>query len=499
MLGQTLKQSQLQKLSPRQIQLMQLMQLPLYELEQRVKEELERNPTLEEATPEPDGLADRDAQEAERSDGESDPFEMEELFQQYVDDDPTNYQQNGNNEEVYDAPGSYTADESSFFEYLEAQLANLEFATPLDRTIALQIIGNIDDDGYLQRLPSAISDDLLINYNIEVDVRHIKRVLRIVQSLEPAGLAARNLRECLLLQLNAKVDAGEIYDAHTFADLVLAQTVIRDHFDLFSKKHYDKLREQLEVDEDELRDALGEILKLNPKPASALGGRAGGRVARVVVPDFLVTVHDGELKLSLTARNAPDLKINDYYQEQLAEYRRKQKESGKLTTAQKQAAGFIRQNIDSASWFIEAIQQRQQTLYSVMHAIVRYQERFFRTGDLKTLRPMILKDIAGPTELDISTVSRVVNSKFVQTDFGTFSLRQFFSEGMTNEEGEEVSTTQVKKVLGEIIAAENKRKPLNDSKLQAALKKAGYDIARRTVAKYREQLGLPVARLRKEL
>ncbi|WP_116125594.1 RNA polymerase factor sigma-54 [Lewinella sp. IMCC34183] len=499
MLGQSLKQSQLQKLSPRQIQLMQLMQLPLYELEQRVKEELERNPTLEEAVPEPDGLPDRDAQELDQAEGGDDPFEMEELFQQYVDDDPTNYQQNGNSDDTYDAPGSYTADENSFFEYLEGQLANLEFDTALDRTIALQIIGNLDDDGYLQRLPSAIADDLLINYDLEVDTRRIKQVLRTVQSLEPPGLAARNLRECLLLQLNHKVDTGDELDDHQFADLILAQTIIRDHFELFSKKHYDKLRDKLEVDEDELRDALGEILKLNPKPASGLSGRAGGRAARVVVPDFLVTVDDGELKLSLTARNAPDLKINDYYQEQLAEYRRKQKESGKLTTAQKQAAGFIRQNIDSAHWFIEAIQQRQQTLYSVMHAIVRYQEAFFRTGDLKMLRPMILKDIAGPTELDISTVSRVVNSKFVQTDFGTYSLRDFFSEGMTNEEGEEVSTTQVKKVLGEIIAGENKRKPLNDSKLQRALKDAGYEIARRTVAKYREQLGLPVARLRKEL
>ncbi|WP_116109260.1 RNA polymerase factor sigma-54 [Lewinella sp. IMCC34191] len=498
MLGQSLKQSQLQKLSPRQIQLMQLMQLPLYELEQRVKEELERNPTLEEAPPEPaDGPLDRDAQEADQK--QDDPFEMEELFQQYIDDDPTNYQQSSSSDETYDAPGSYTADESSFFEYLEGQLANLEFDTPLDRTIALQIIGNLDDDGYLQRLPSAIADDLLINYNVEVDVRRIKKVLKIVQSLEPAGLAARNLRECLLLQLNSKVDNGEDLDAHHFADLVLAQNIIREHFELFTKKHYDKLREKLQVDEDELRDALNEILKLNPKPASGLSGRAGGRAARVVVPDFLVTVQDGELKLRLTARNAPDLKINDYYQQQLAEYRRKQKESGKLTTAQKQAAGFIRQNIDSASWFIEAIQQRQQTLYSVMHAIVRYQEEFFRTGDTKTLRPMILKDIAGPTELDISTVSRVVNSKFVQTDYGTFSLREFFSEGMTNDEGEEVSTTQVKKVLGEIIAQEDKRKPLNDSKLQRELKEAGYDIARRTVAKYREQLGLPVARLRKEL
>lgn len=498
MLGQSLKQSQQQAISPRQIQLMQLMQLPLYELEQRIKEELERNPTLEEAPPEPaDGNPDRDAQETETT-GE-DPFELEELFQQYIEEDPTNYQQNGSTEEDYEAPGNYTADEYSFYEYLEVQLAGLEFDTPLDRNIAQQIIGNLDDDGYLQRSPTAIADDLLINLDIDVAPRRVKEVLRTVQQMEPAGLAARDLRECLLLQLNHKIDNGDDLPDPTFADLVLAQRVVRDHFDAFSKKHYTRLQEKLTVDEDELRDALGEILKLNPKPASGLSGRAGGRAASTVVPDFLVTVTDGEIKLSLTARNAPDLRVNDYYQQQLAEYRRKQKESGKLSTAQKQAAGFIRQNIDAAHWFIEAIQQRQQTLYSVMHAILRYQEEFFRTGDLKALRPMILKDIAEPTGLDISTVSRVVNAKFVQTDFGTFSLKEFFSEGMTNQEGEEVSTTQIKQVLEEIIAAEDKSKPLNDSKLQRALADAGYDIARRTVAKYREQLGLPVARLRREL
>ena len=251
--------------------------------------------------------------------------------------------------------------------------------------------------------------------------------------------------------------------------------------------------------EDELRDALSEVLKLNPKPASSISGTAGGKVARTVVPDFILSTEDGKLKLSLTAQNAPDLRVSDHYQAMLKDFRQKQKESGKLTTGQKQAAGFIRQNIDSASWFIEAIQQRQQTLYSVMHAIMRYQEAFFRSGDVKDLRPMILKDIGEITGLDISTVSRVASAKFLQTDYGTYGLREFFSEGMTNQEGEEVSTTEIKDVLKQIIDGENKRKPLADGALQKKLKERGYEIARRTVAKYREQLGLPVARLRKEL
>ena len=492
MLGQSQKITQGQTASPRQIQLVQLMALPLHELEQRIKEELERNPTLEEAPP-------ADTQDPREKEERKETNEVEDAyFEQYAEEDPGTYAQSGGQEE-YESPGNYTADEDTFFEFLTRQLANLEFDTPLERTIALEIVGNLDDDGYLQYQPSAIADDLLINQHLDVTPRQVREVLATIQDLDPPGIAARDLRECLLLQLDRKVDQGDDLPDHHFADLVLAQRIIRDHFELFSKKHYDRLLEVLGVDEDELKDALGEVLRLNPKPASAIGGRAGGRAARVVEPDFLVTVEDGALKLTLTARNAPDLRINDHYQEMLADYRRRQKEAGKLSVAQKQAMGFIRQNIDDAGWFISAIQQRQQTLYSVMWAIVRYQEEFFRSGDIKTLRPMILKDIAEPTALDISTVSRVVNSKFVQTDYGTYSLKEFFSEGMTNQEGEEVSTTQVKKVLAEIIGAEDKRKPLNDSKLQKALAEAGYDIARRTVAKYREQLGLPVARLRREL
>jgi RNA polymerase sigma-54 factor len=498
MLGQFQKQSLNLTVSPRQIQLMELVQLPVMELEQRIKEELESNPTLEEARPKEAETTDKQEEfETKGADDRNDEYD-DDYFLQYMEDDPGSYQQTVG-EDDYATPGSYTADETSFFEYLMDQLMSLELQSHQEILIGKQIIGNLDDDGYLGRSLAAIADDLLINFHLDVRKSEIEHVLKIVQTLEPPGLAARNLRECLLLQLESKIENGEDLDIMVYADLILARTIISEHFELFTKKHYDKLRDKLEVDEDELRDALGEILRLNPKPASGLSGAAGGRTARAIVPDFILSTVDGKFRLQLTARNAPDLKINDHYQELLADYRRKQKESGKLTKAQKQAAGFIRQNIDSANWFIDAIQQRQQTLFSVMHAILRYQEGYFLTGDVAMLRPMILKDIAEVTGLDISTVSRVANSKYIQTDFGTLSLRDFFSEGMTNQEGEEVSTTQIKKVLGEIIAAEDKRKPLADGKLQKALAEAGYDIARRTVAKYREQLGQPVARLRKEL
>lgn len=481
---------------------MQLLQLPVTELEQRIKEELEKNPTLEEArNAEVEGPDKQEDFEARGADDRNSEYD-DDYFQQYMEDDPGSYQQKaGSDPNEYAAPGSYTADETSFFEYLMDQLMSLDLESHQEILIGKQIIGNLNDDGYLDRTLSAIADDLLINYHLDIKKSEIERVLKIIQTLEPAGLAARDLRECLLLQLESKIEDGEDgdIDIMVYADLILARTIIRDHFELFTKKHYQKLREKLEVDEDELRDALSEILRLNPKPASGLLGAAGGRAAQAVVPDFVLSTVDGKFRLQLTARNAPDLRINDHYQQMLADYRRKQKEAGKLSTAQKQAAGFIRQNIDSATWFIEAIQQRQQTLFSVMHAILRYQQGYFKTGDTAMLRPMILKDIAEVTGLDISTISRVANSKYIQTDFGTFALREFFSEGMTNQEGEEVSTTQIKKVLSEIIANEDKRKPLADGKLQKALAKAGYDIARRTVAKYREQLGLPVARLRKEL
>jgi len=347
MLGQTQKTTLGISFSPRQIQLMELVQLPVMELEQRIKEELESNPTLEEARPLEQESTDKQEEfEAKGSDDRNDEYD-DDYFQQYMEDDPGSYQQTAG-EEDYAAPGSYTADETSFFEYLMDQLMSLELESHLEILIGKQIIGNLNDDGYLGRTLSAIADDLLINYHLDVKKSQIERVLKIVQTLEPAGLAARDLRECLLLQLDSKIENGEDLDIMVYADLILGQTIIRDHFELFTKKHYEKLREKLEVDEDELRDALGEILRLNPKPASGLSGAAGGRTARAIVPDFLLSTIDGKFRLQLTARNAPDLKINDHYQELLADYRRKQKESGKLTKAQKQAAGFIRQNIDSA-------------------------------------------------------------------------------------------------------------------------------------------------------
>ncbi len=302
MLGQNFKQKQTQTASPRQIQLMQLVQLPVLELEQRIKEELESNPTLEEgAAPEteaPDGPEPNEERETEDRDSDFD----EDYLQQYMEDDPTSYQDSGKSDTDYAAPGSYTADENSFFEYLDEQLKEVEFETPLERLIARQIIGNLDDDGYLTRKLTAIADDLLINQNLDVRVGQIKEVLRTVQTLLPIGIAARDLRECLLLQLNYLVDTGDDIDDMRFADIVLARRIMRDHFDLFSKKHYDKLIEKLDVDRDELRDALSEILKLNPKPASSISGRAGGRVARTIVPDFILTMEDGELNLRLTAR-----------------------------------------------------------------------------------------------------------------------------------------------------------------------------------------------------
>lgn len=500
MLGQSTKQTQSQGFTFRQIQQMQLLQLPVMELEARIKEELEKNPTLEEARPQEQSDPDGQSEETSEVGPEERNSEYDDdYFQQYMEDDPSAYNQRAGGDDDYVAPGSYTADETSFFEYLSEQLMRLDFESHQEILIGKQIVGNLDDDGYLARSLSAIADDLLINYHLDVRTAEIEHVLKIVQTLEPAGLAARDLRECLLLQLNAKIDDGEDLDIMRYADLILARTIVEEHYDLFTKKHYDKLREKLDVDEDELRDAVGEVLRLNPKPASGLIGSAGGRVAQTVVPDFILSIVDSKFKLQLTARNAPDLKINDHYQEMLANYRRKQKEEGKLTRAQKQAAGFIRQNIESATWFIDAIQQRQQTLFSVMHAILRYQDGYFRTGDTAMLRPMILKDIAEMTGLDISTISRVKNSKYIQTDFGTFALHEFFSEGMTNDDGEEVSTRQIKKKLAEIIENEDKRKPHSDGKLVTALKDAGYEVARRTVAKYRDQLGLPVARLRKEL
>ncbi|MEM7571373.1 MAG: RNA polymerase factor sigma-54 [Bacteroidota bacterium] len=496
MLGQRTNLSLQQKLSPRQIQLMNLVQLSVTELEQRLKEELESNPALEEGVSQDEDSRNEDILDFERA--EERTYELDEYLQSYIEEDPSSYNQSSERTEP-DTARAMAVEQQSFFEYLEQQLAGLDFQDEAERTLAAQIVGSIGDDGYLQRKPSAIADDLLLYHDLEFRQEEVLKMLQRIQRFDPPGVGAQDLRECLLIQLDLLIEQDELLSDAQLADMVLARRILREHFEAFSKKHYDKLLQKLEVDEDELRDALQEVLRLNPKPASAFGGNTSSTSSQAIIPDFVISKEDQQLELRLTARNAPQLRLNDHYQQLLADLRNRRKEEAKLNKADREAARFIKEKTENARWFIDALQQRYQTLYSVMHQILRYQEGFFLSGDDKQLRPMILKDIAEPTGLDISTVSRVANSKFVQTEYGTFPLKYFFSEGMTNTDGEEISTIEVKNVLREIIAAEDKRKPLNDTKLQKVLAEKGYEIARRTVAKYREQLGLPVARLRKEL
>lgn len=496
MLGQFTKLSQQQKLSPRQIQLMQLVQLPLTALEERIKEELEANPALEESDSgriEEEEYNTAEPREKETEDND-DRYDFEEYVQAYIDDDPGSYQQRqGEDEEAYRPEA---VQQQSFFEYLEQQLSSFNFADERERSIARHVIGSLDDDGYLARKISAISDDLLLYHDLDVRNSEIETVLKRIQELDPVGIGARDLQECLLIQLQRKIDDEDFQNDAQLADLILAHRIIDEYFEEFSKKHYDKIVDRMEADEDEVRDALKEILRLNPKPASGFSSRDGSDRAQVIVPDFFVFNNDGQLELQLNQRRRPALQVSVQYEKMLAEYKRKKEANTKRVDP---AVQFIREKIDAAQWFIDAIQQRENTLLGVMTVLLEYQKDFFLTGDEKRLRPMILKDIAEPLELDISTISRVVNSKYVQTEYGTLLLKFFFSEGMTNEDGEEISTKEVKNTLREIIEAENKRKPLNDTKLQDLLKEKGYAIARRTVAKYREQLGMPVARLRKEL
>ncbi len=513
MLKQSLSQKMLQKLSPQQIQLMKLLQVPTAALEQRIKEELEANPALEEADAQDelgefeDKEEDRFAEEnfADESAGEEyreDRYSLDDDYlNEYMDDDPAAYKLQASNyspdEEEKTIPIPV---ERSFHEYLEQQLSLLDLDDETQLAIAHQIIGSIDDDGYLRREPSAILDDLMFSQNIFTSEEEILNVLKSIQRFDPPGIGARDLQECLLIQLLAKAeqdDEEDFLDFHERANLDLAIEIIKNSFEEFTKKHYDKLARKLEVSEEDLKGAVEEIIRLNPKPASgyAIGS---SRSNQYIIPDFIIINRDGELELSLNARNAPDLRINDQYRDMLRAYKRNT-EGRRANKKEKEAVLFIKSKIDSAKWFIDAIRQRQETMLKVMYAIMQYQYDFLLTGDTRKLRPMILKDIADLTGLDISTVSRVANSKFVQTEFGVKRLKEFFSEGMSTQEGEEVSTQEVKNILEEVITQEDKRKPLSDQKLQEILEKRGYNIARRTVAKYREQLNLPVARLRKEL
>lgn len=511
MLKQTLSQKLLQKLSPQQIQLMKLLQIPTVALEERIKEEMEINPALEESEREGEDVPEFEAaqedrfeyptsedSETDRDDYRDDGFELDNYLNDYLDDDQGNYKLRSENygsmEEEKSAPVPV---ENSFHDYLEEQLGLLQLKDEREVAIARQIIGSIDEDGYLRRDVASIIDDLMFTLNIFTDEKEVERMLRSIQRFDPPGIGARDLQECLRIQLEIKLDQEDRLSLDQEYLLRLALQVIDDYFEEFTKKHYEKLQRLLEAPDEDLKEAIDEILKLNPKPASGYAGNVP-RNAQYIVPDFLIFNRDGELELTLNAKNAPDLRISDQYRDMLKSYKKTVK-GRKATRQEKEAVLFIKQKIDSAKWFIDAIKQRQQTMETVMYAIMQYQADYFLSGDEKKLRPMILKDIADITGLDISTVSRVANSKYVQTEFGSKRLKEFFSEALSTQEGEEVSTLEVKKILKEVIEAENKRKPLSDEHLKDLLLEKGYNIARRTVAKYREQLGIPVARLRKGL
>ncbi len=494
-LSQALQQKLLQKLSPQQIQLMKLLQVPTANLEERIKEELEENPALE-VTEEDhdDGLTD-DSKDEFESEAEED-FEPEGSQEEYDnvdisdyvndhDDEVGDYRLRDDNYGDQDDKKTVTHKvETSFYELLLDQLGMLSLDERTLR-IAEQVAGSIDDDGYLRRETASIVDDLAFRQNIDTTEAEIEQIIHKIQQFEPAGVAARNLQECLLLQLERKKTAGQ--------DVGRAIEVLSQYFDEFTKKHYDKIQRGLNMSEEEFREVIRQIVKLNPKPGGNVGGVSKGE--GYVVPDFFIFNNNGSLELTLNSRNAPDLRISDGYRDMLRDYDR----GSKKDKRQKEAVLFIKQKIDAAKWFIDAIKQRQQTLISSMQTIMDYQHEFFMTGDETTLKPMILKDIAERTGLDISTVSRVANSKFVQTEFGTYRLKFFFSESLSTDSGEEVSTREVKKILSDLIEGESKKKPLSDERLTELLQEKGYNIARRTVAKYREQLNIPVARLRREL
>lgn len=481
MLKQRLNLKLSQKLSPQQIQLMKLIQLPTLAFEQRVKQEYEENPAL-------DTGKEKDEFEDEfenNQDDDHDIIETEFDVDDYLSDDEVpSYKLKANNYSADDEDKQVPyASGTSFSQYLKTQLQTFTFKGDQEE-IAFFLVGSVDDSGYIRRSLIDIVDDLAFTQNIYTDEEAVKKALKIVQSLDPAGVGARDLRECLLIQLQRK-DKTESVD--------LAYRIIDEAFDKFSKKHYDKLLQKFSISEDKLKKAVEEIEHLNPKPGASYSGNS--KSVEHVIPDFAIHIKNGELELTLNGRNAPEMHISRDYSNMLKGY----KEATTKTKEQKEAVFFIKQKLDSAKWFIDAIKQRQETLYSTMYSIMMHQKEYFMTGDERTLKPMILKDIAEKIDMDISTVSRVANSKYVETPYGTFLIKSFFSESMKNEEGEDVSTREIKKILEMTIEAEDKKKPHTDAKLASILKEKGYPIARRTIAKYREQLDVPVARLRKEI
>ena len=479
-LKQFLSQKQDQRLSPQQIQLMKLLQVPTMELEQRIKQEIEENPALEEGKEQNEDEFENQQEDTD-SDSEQEDFDISD----YLDDDHADYKTKAKNQSKdEDERAIPLSGEQTFRERLSKQLYMLSLSN-LETVIAETIIGNLDESGYLSREIDAIVDDIVFSQGIEIEEGEVEKVLAKIQSLDPAGIGARDLKECLLLQINRNLK-GNI-------SRFTAKKILENYFEEFTKKHYQKIIKKLDISEENLKDAINEILKLNPKPGGS--SREAARNIQQIIPDFRIMEIDGKLELTLNGRNAPELKVSGDYKVMLKNY----SDGAKTSKSDKDALVFVKKKLDSAKWFIDAIKQRQNTLLLTMNSIMEYQYSFFLSGDETQLKPMILKDIADIVKMDISTISRVANSKHVQTSFGVYSLKYFFSESLSTESGEEVSTREVKSILSDAVDSENKRKPLPDEKLMQLLRDKGYNIARRTVAKYREQLNIPVARLRKQL
>ena len=489
MLKQFLNLKLSQKLSPQQIQLMKLIQLPTQAFEQRLKEEMNENPALEAGKEEEEYDA-KDEFENEDyddyDDSESDRNEAEDInIDEYLNQDDTpDYKTQANNysddDEERESP---LAAPISFHQDLINQL-NTFILSDEERDIAEFLVGSIDDMGYIRRSVPDMVDDMAFTQGIYTDEKTVESMLQVIHELEPSGVGARDLQECLLLQLKHKTPTEYV---------ALATDIIENQFEAFTKKHYDKLLQKYSVSNEQLKKAIHEVEKLNPKPGGSFTGN--NKVTENVVPDFAIRIVDDELELTLNGRNAPALHVSKDYQEMMQTY----KVSRDKSNAQKDAVQFIKQKLDSAKWFIDAIRQRQETLYVTMNAIMHYQQEYFLEGDETKLKPMILKDISDLVGLDISTVSRVANSKYVETPYGTKLIKEFFSEAMKNDQGEDVSTLEIKKILQNVIEEEDKKKPLPDDQLAEILKEKGYPIARRTIAKYREQLDIPVARMRKKM
>ena len=471
MLKQELSLKQVQRLSPLQIQTIKLIELPVQELEQRIRKELEENPVLDDSAP------------AEKEDGDDQQPQEISLSELKDDDSIPDYRLRVNNYGKDERPQYNTFSvKESFTQSLMEQLGFRNLSEH-EHDVAAFIIGSLDDDGYLRRDIGSLVDDLAFRMNITTDEEEVERLLRIIQDFEPSGVGARDLRECLLIQLKALKQSE---------DVVNAERILTDWFHEFSTKHFQKIMMKLGLSEKEMKAAMARIVKLNPSPGGQIDDSYNDQ-AQQIVPDFILDIENGELKLSMPRFAIPEIRINRKYAELLMDA------ANSSERQKKEAATFVKQKMDSAKWFVEALKQRHNTLLSTMQAIVDYQHDYFMSGDEANLRPMVLKDIAGITGFDISTISRVVNSKYIETHFGIFPLKYFFSEGLENKDGEEVSTRELKKVLQECVENEDKHKPLTDDQLVSLMNEKGYKVARRTIAKYRDQLGIPKARMRKEL